>query len=78
MTALDAVETLPKEEAQVLVVTNECRFFSKGRDLQSLDALEATAELREARRRGNLLCVRLLTFPLPTVAAVQLLIAASG
>lgn len=69
--ALDEVEK--NEEANVVVLANEGKFWSNGMDLKYLDAAPKDAHeatlLKEHGTRVNELLARVCCFPLPTIAA---------
>jgi enoyl-CoA hydratase/carnithine racemase len=66
--ALDDV--VADDAATALVLTGADKFFSNGFDLEFLGTLEP-APLLEFIRDAQLLVARVLTFPLPTVTAVN-------
>src|SRR5580692_12112186 len=70
LAAFDEVEASP---AQVLIITGAGKAFCSGMDL---DALKALATQSPAEQRGDAdriarLCLRIWSFPKPTVAAVN-------
>ncbi|GBG31613.1 Enoyl-CoA hydratase, mitochondrial [Hondaea fermentalgiana] len=65
--ALDAA--LADENVCAVVVTGEGKFFSNGMDLKWIDANPAEAD--ELQRNTEALLARILTFPLPTIAAIN-------
>lgn len=77
--ALDLVEGNP--DAQVLVSTSEGKFYSTGLDLPWLTHLIETnkeAELKEFFKSFMDLMIRILLFPLPTIALINGHAAAGG
>eukprot|EP00435_Cladocopium_sp_Y103_P036609 s311_g9.t1 len=66
--ALDAVEA--DSTAEVLVVSNEGRYWSNGMDLRYLDSC-SNEEQSRLQRDTNQLMARVCCFPLPTVAAFK-------
>jgi len=66
--ALDAVEH--RQDVQALVVTNEGKYWSNGMDLKYLDTHSEDA-VKEHVTNVNSLLIRLLTFPIPTIAAIR-------
>ena len=72
--ALDGVEGNPAVRA--VVVSGEGRFWSNGLDLKWMDAFPAQADALQ--HRVERLLARLLTFPVPTVAALNGHTAAAG
>ncbi|XP_046573331.1 enoyl-CoA delta isomerase 2, peroxisomal-like [Haliotis rubra] len=68
--ALDAVEQ--NSECRALVTTGNEKFFSNGLDLDHMKTFtDQERQLAEYLDELNKLCVRLLLFPLPTVAAIS-------
>jgi len=67
MKALDAVEAMG-EKANVLVVTNEGKFFCNGADMSAKIGKE---QMKAWQKQLGQLFPRVLTYPLPTVAAVR-------
>eukprot|EP00929_Paragymnodinium_shiwhaense_P075382 TRINITY_DN38533_c0_g1_i1.p1 TRINITY_DN38533_c0_g1~~TRINITY_DN38533_c0_g1_i1.p1 ORF type:complete len:352 (-),score=67.21 TRINITY_DN38533_c0_g1_i1:208-1239(-) len=66
--ALDAAES--DEGVNVVVVTNEGKFWSNGMDLKFLEKCKP-AESADLGRAINELMVRVCCFPVPTVAAIR-------
>jgi len=66
--ALD--EVLSNSSASALVTTGEKKFYSNGIDLMALGHLDVDSR-SEFMKSLCKLCARLLTFPLPTVAAIN-------
>lgn len=67
--ALDAVEAAG-DAVNVFVLTNEGKFWSNGADLRFQDKGDKEAQKLWDERMGQLL-PRVLTFPLPTIAAIR-------
>eukprot|EP01112_Ceratiomyxa_fruticulosa_P023775 TRINITY_DN9264_c0_g1_i1.p1 TRINITY_DN9264_c0_g1~~TRINITY_DN9264_c0_g1_i1.p1 ORF type:complete len:241 (-),score=41.74 TRINITY_DN9264_c0_g1_i1:292-1014(-) len=67
--ALDAVEK--HEGPGALIITAKGKFFSNGLDLNYLGTLQTHAEIFEFLIRFQRLLGRILTFPMPTIAAIN-------
>mmetsp|Transcript_21598 Transcript_21598/g.42418 ORF Transcript_21598/g.42418 Transcript_21598/m.42418 type:complete len:425 (+) Transcript_21598:283-1557(+) len=65
--ALDAA--LREQDVRGVVVTAEGKFFSNGMDLKWIDANPSEAD--ELQKNTEKLLARILTFPLPTIAAIN-------
>ena len=70
LSAFDEVEASP---ARVLILTGAGKAFCSGMDLEALKALatQSPAEQREDADRIARLCLRIWSFPKPTIAAVN-------
>jgi enoyl-CoA hydratase/carnithine racemase len=68
--ALDAVEALPESSCGCVVVGNAGKFWSNGMDLQYLDSA-TPAENAAHELATNALMARVLTFPIPSIAAIS-------
>lgn len=70
LTALSEVEASP---ARVLLLTGAGKAFCSGMDLDALKALasQSAAEQKEDADRIARLCLRIWSFPIPTIAAVN-------
>lgn len=69
--ALDAVEAAG-QDANVLVVANEGKFWCNGGDLTMMDTKEVDKKSqKDAGRMLNEVMTRLLGFPIPTIAAIR-------
>lgn len=69
LTALDAIEAAG-DKVNVVVLSNEGKFWSNGADLRFAD--KGGADLQKLwNERMDQLLPRVLTFPLPTVAAIR-------
>ena len=70
LSAFSEVETSP---ARVLILTGAGKAFCSGMDLEALKALasQSPAEQREDADRIARLCLRIWSFPKPTIAAVN-------
>src|SRR5579863_2808541 len=70
LSAFSEVEASP---ARVLILTGAGKAFCSGMDLEALKALatHSPAEQREDTGRVARLCRRILSFPKPTIAAVN-------
>src|SRR5580704_14793047 len=70
LSAFDEVEASP---ARVLILTGAGKAFCSGMDLEALRALasQSPAEQREDADRIATLCLRIWSFPKPTIAAVN-------
>src|ERR1700684_1561540 len=70
LSAFDEVEGSP---ARVLILTGAGKAFCSGMDLEALKALatQSPAEQREDADRLARLCLRIWSFPKPTIAAVN-------
>lgn len=67
-----SISICSNKNAKVLVTTGEGKFFSNGLDLDWLKpTLEFTDYAPTFRKKWNGTIIRLLTFPLPTVAALN-------